>query len=117
MPPCGDAEQTSTLVRSECRLPPLLVEPIVAAAKVGSPPFVSVLGVMLRSARMSWKGWQRPFAAPGSYDCFGLLRCSKYLDALAPRVSDVVVYSRALRRWLLQLTLRGDGECATLLST
>lgn len=35
---CSGAEQTSTLVRSECRLPLLLVGPIVVVANVRSPP-------------------------------------------------------------------------------
>jgi hypothetical protein len=39
VPPCGGAERTSTFLRSECRLRPLLSDRIVAAATVGCPPF------------------------------------------------------------------------------
>lgn len=35
---CGGAEQTSILLRSECRLAPFVSDRIVAAANVGSPP-------------------------------------------------------------------------------
>ena len=62
MQPCGDAEQASTLVRSECRLPPFMGDRIVAAANVGSPTFVSTPGFMLRLARRSRKRCSLSFA-------------------------------------------------------
>jgi hypothetical protein len=40
--PCGGAEQTLTLVRSECRLSPLLGDLIVAAAEVQTEPVILV---------------------------------------------------------------------------
>lgn len=42
------------------------------AAIVRSPPFMSLPGEMLSPARMPWKGWFPPFAAPSMNDCYGL---------------------------------------------
>ena len=53
--PCGGAEPTSALVRSECQLQLFMGERIVDAAKVGSPPSTSTIRHMLHRASASAK--------------------------------------------------------------